>query len=119
MVCRTGADSPTPQWPEDHLRMNHSDFRVGARFYTATGAWLCTDIGARTIIATKLETTITTLRQETGRTVETTQTRVTFEEDPTWWNGPPYGVVERVFDEYAIEGCAPTPEVFTTAPPAS
>lgn len=25
-----------------------------------------------------------------------------------WFNGPPYGVAETVFDEYDLEGCEPT-----------
>jgi len=26
-------------------------------------------------------------------------------DDESWYNGPPYAVVERVFDEYDFEGC--------------
>jgi len=68
--------------------MKHSDFRIGTEFLTATGRWRCTDIGARTIIAIKLD----------------------LDHDPRWYNGPPYAVVESVFDEDGIEGCDPAPQ---------
>ena len=34
--------------------------------------------------------------------------------DPRWYNGPPYAVVEDVFDEDSIEGCelAPVERVY-------
>lgn len=28
-------------------------------------------------------------------------------EDPSWFNGPPYAVVEHVFDGYDLLGCQP------------
>lgn len=28
--------------------MDHGGFRIGDRFWTATGEWLCTDVGTRT-----------------------------------------------------------------------
>ncbi|GHU32060.1 hypothetical protein AGMMS50256_21520 [Betaproteobacteria bacterium] len=31
-------------------------------------------------------------------------------DDPRDLNGPPYGVVESVFDEYDVEGCTLEPE---------
>lgn len=47
----------------------------------------CTDIGTRTIIAIKIEN------------------------EPDWYyEGPPYGVVETVFDEFDIDGCSPAGE---------
>ena len=30
--------------------------------------------------------------------------------DPTWLNGPPYGVVEHVFDEDSLEVCSLNPD---------
>jgi len=56
--------------------MKHADFRLGLEFYTATGAWRCTDIGARVVTAVKLG-----------------------QPDPTVYDGPPYAVAEFVFDE--------------------
>lgn len=71
--------------------MNHNEFEIGKRFYTETGAWQCTDMGSRTVIAVRLD----------ARTSA----------DPSWLNGPPYAVAEHVFDEYDLEGCTPTREV--------
>ena len=68
--------------------MNHSDFKIGTEFLTATGRWRCTDVGTRTIAAIRLD----------------------LDHDPAWYNGPPYAVVERVFDEYGFEDCDPAPQ---------
>jgi len=63
--------------------MNKDDFRIGLEFYTATGRWRCTDVGTRVIAAIRLN-----------------------QEDPSWYAGPPYAVVEWVFDEYDFGGCS-------------
>lgn len=68
--------------------MKHSDFKIGSEFLTETGRWRCTDVGKRTITAIKLD----------------------HDDDPSWYNGPPYAVVEHVFDEYDIEGLSPAPK---------
>ena len=68
--------------------MKHSDFKIGREFLTETGRWRCTDVGKRTITAIKLD----------------------HDDDPSWYNGPPYAVVEHVFDEFSIEGLSPAPK---------
>jgi len=68
--------------------MKHSDFKIGREFLTETGRWRCTDVGTRTIAAIKLD----------------------HDHDPSWYNGPPYAVLESVFDEYDIEGLSPAPK---------
>jgi hypothetical protein len=68
--------------------MKLSDFRIGSEFLTETGRWRCTDVGKRTIVAIKLD----------------------HDDDPAWYNGPPYAVVEHVFDEFSIEGLSPAPK---------
>ena len=67
--------------------MEFSDFKIGTEFMTETGRWRCTDVGTRTIAAIKLD----------------------LDHDPAWHNGPPYAVVESVFDEDSILGCEPAP----------
>jgi hypothetical protein len=62
--------------------MKHSDFKIGMDFFTASGPWRVTDVGTRTIIAIKLD-----------------------QKDERNYNGPPYSIVETVFDEYDFEGC--------------
>jgi len=63
--------------------MRHSDFKIGIEFLTGVGRWRCTDVGTRTITAIRLD----------------------LDHDPRWYNGPPYAVVESVFDEDGIEDC--------------
>jgi hypothetical protein len=59
----------------------HQDFAIGTEFLTETGQWRCTDIGTRTIIAIKIDEY----------------------DDASWYNGPPYAVVEHCFDEDSIQ----------------
>jgi hypothetical protein len=61
--------------------MRHEEFRVGLEFFTAVARWRCTDVGARTVIAIRLDAA-----------------------DESWYNGPPYAVAECVFDEDDLEG---------------
>ena len=68
--------------------MRHGAFRIGDRFWTATGAWQCTDVGTRTVVAVKIDATVAA--------------------DPSWLHGPPYAVAEGVFDEHDQEACYPT-----------
>jgi len=57
--------------------MKHADFRLGETFRCNGQRWRCTDIGTRVIPAIRLD----------------------HEDDPSWYNGPPYAVAEVVFDE--------------------
>jgi hypothetical protein len=68
--------------------MKHSDFKIGFEFLTETGRWRCTDVGSRTVAAIRLD----------------------LDHDPAWYDGPPYAVLEHVFDEDGIEGCEPAPK---------
>lgn len=63
--------------------MKLSDFRIGLEFSGAAGfRWRCTDVGSRTILAIQLD-----------------------DDDPNWYQGPPYIAVEVVFDEQEIGRC--------------
>ena len=64
--------------------MELKDFNIDDEFFTGSGKWRVTDIGSRTLIAIKLD----------------------HEDDPSWYNGPPYAVAECVFDEFDIRGIA-------------
>ncbi len=63
--------------------MQHSEFITGENFWFNEKWWRCTDIGKRVIVAIALD----------------------HDDDPSWYNGPPYAVPEQVFDEYDVEGC--------------
>jgi|HubBroStandDraft_2_1064218.scaffolds.fasta_scaffold70350_3 hypothetical protein len=75
-------------WSGNLPPMKRKDFQIGCEFLTAAGRWRCTDVGKRTIAAIRLN----------------------HDDDPSWYNGPPYAVMETVFDEYDFEGCEPAPE---------
>jgi hypothetical protein len=72
-------------WTGNRPPMKHSDFRIGCEFLSGSGRWRCTDVGERTIAAVRLN----------------------HDDDPSWYNGPPYAVAETIFDENDIEGCEP------------
>jgi hypothetical protein len=74
-------------WTGNRPPMKHSDFRIGGEFLSGSGRWRCTDVGKRTIAAIRLN----------------------HDDDPAWYNGPPYAIVESVFDEFDIEGCERAP----------
>ena len=75
-------------WTGNRAPMKHSDFRIGLEFLTGSGRWRCTDVGKRTIVAIRLN----------------------HDDEPAWYNGPPYAVVESVFDKFDIEGCERAPK---------
>lgn len=84
--------------------MRHGDFRIGAEFRCGGRLWRCTDIGTRTIVAIRID------RVEVGGSPPLRRTLSGAEaEAEGWFGGPPYAVVESVFDENDIEGCAPGP----------
>ena len=76
----------TDDEPDERQPMEHRDFTIGREFETATGTWRCTDVGTRTVVAIKVSD---------------------HQDDPSWFNGPPYAVAEVVFDEYDLDGCWP------------
>ena len=79
---------------------------MGTEFFTAAGKWRCTDVGSRVIVAISLEqrAMVRVHYTENGKRREERFTN-TDHRDPI---GPPYGVVEHVFDEYDLEGCYAT-----------
>lgn len=65
--------------------MRLADFYIGLEFVCGPFWWRCTDVGTRTIAAIRLA-----------------------EDDPVWYQGPPYMVDEVVFDEVALAGARRT-----------
>ena len=96
---RTVSAHLAPQAPTDQINidetftarteMKKEEFRIGLEFYTGSGKWRCTDIGTRVIVAIKLD-----------------------QDDPRYYNGPPYSIVESAFDEYDMRGCSLDPADF-------
>jgi hypothetical protein len=88
--------------------MEHSDFRVGLEFWCGGNRWRCTDIGSRVIVAISLEPhEVADYVPSSDRVSQGKLTRYVTD-DPSWLDGPPYAVVERVFDEYDLPGCSLT-----------
>lgn len=85
--------------------MKHSDFQIGTEFFIETGRWRCTDVGTRVIIAISLEPRQMVRMQ--GAHGDQTEERFV-SNDPLDLVGPPYMVVEHVFDEYDLDGCYAT-----------
>lgn len=73
--------------------MRRDQFRIGGTFFTGSGAWICTDIGTRVIVA--IEQSL--LRERPA--------------------GPPYEWVETVFDENDQQGCSTSPDDFEQRAP--
>ncbi|AVA38297.1 MULTISPECIES: hypothetical protein [Cupriavidus] len=67
--------------------MNLSDFHIGLEFVCGPFWYRCTDVGTRTVVAIRL-----------------------VENDPVWYQGPPYLVDEVVLDETEIVDCHLTEE---------
>lgn len=63
--------------------MTLTEFKIGNEFNCGEKRWRCTDVGSRAILAIEIDD----------------------REDQSWFIGPPYAVVERVFDEYDQKGC--------------
>ena len=88
--------------------MKHSDFHIGLEFFTAAGKWRCTAMGSRVVVAISLESR-ERVRVHYDENTERHEERF-LSTDLRDLIGPPYGVVEHVFDEYDLGGCDATAE---------
>ena len=79
--------------------MKHGEFQVGMEFWCGGRRWRCTDIGTRVVVAICLEPHEVVTAAPDG----TRATTVT--DNDSWFDGPPYAVVESVFDESDFGGC--------------
>lgn len=104
MLCRRAF--PLPALPA----MNHQDFVIGQTFWCGGNRWRCTDIGTRVITAISLEP-CEMVRFTPEPEHPDGGTRTTYLCDEAWrLSGPPYGIVEHVFDEYSLPACSLTPK---------
>ncbi len=72
--------------------MKLQEFEIGQTFWCGGRPWRCTDIGTRVIVAIRLD----------------------HDDDPSWYNGPPYALAEQCFDEYDTDGCSVEPDPYLT-----
>ena len=81
------------------------DFRIGLDFRCGGKIWRCTDVGSRVVVAISLEPhEVVSLENDPSDPSKTIE-RHHITDDPAWFNGPPYGIVEHVFDEDDLEAC--------------
>ena len=71
--------------------MELSDFAIGETFWTHAGAFRCTDIGTRVVVAVKLGPREVSRAESVDGELRITKR---IDDDPSWLNGPPYAVEE-------------------------
>jgi hypothetical protein len=82
--------------------MELSDFALGETFWTHAGAFRCTDIGTRVVVAVKLGPREVSRAESVDGELRITKR---IDDDPSWLNGPPYAIEELVFDENELVSC--------------
>jgi len=88
--------------------MDHSQFHIGLDFWCGCKRWRCSDVGSRVVVAISLEPhEVVRLEVDPRDPAKRTEHKCVTD-DPSWFNGPPYGIVEHVFDEDSIVACALT-----------
>ena len=82
------------------------DFRIGIDFWCGGRQWRCTDVGTRVVVAISLEPHegLGHPPRAEGEHPGPIEHYVT--DDPSWLVGPPYAVVEHVFDEGDLAACS-------------
>jgi len=86
--------------------MEREEFEIDQDFWCGNKRWRCTDIGSRVIVAICLEPHETVTSQFGEQHGSLRHEVRSISNDPTWFDGPPYAVVETVFDEHDMKGCA-------------
>lgn len=88
------------------MPLSCKDIRIGDHFTNGWRLFRCTDVGQRTIVGIAADhgTVVERRARADGGMDETRRTVDYRKEGVDWLNGPPYAVVEQVFDEYDQEG---------------
>jgi hypothetical protein len=84
--------------------MKLSDFKVGTEFVHRQKTFRCTDVGSRVVIAICLSEVTQTQTRNVGGKVVKEQVAV-LNPDASWFEGPPYGIPERAFNERELPEC--------------
>ncbi len=79
--------------------MELSEFEIGKNFCMSGKRYRCTDIGTRCVVAIELDL------GTVGFNPRTNEETLHMTDAKSWFNGPPYAVLEKVFDEYDLELC--------------
>jgi hypothetical protein len=75
-------------------------WKIGAEFWMSGSRYRVTDVGSRTIAAICIDLPIEVVVAGAAG-----PTRTEMRDDPSWFNGPPYAVVEHVMDEDDLQVC--------------
>ena len=89
--------------------MNHAQFHIGLCFWCDDKQWRCTDVGSRIVAAISLEPR-EIIELSVDPADSSKRTELKYVDAADWLGGPPYAVVEHVFDEYSIQICSLTRE---------
>lgn len=88
--------------------MTPKDFHIGLEFWCGGKRWRCTDVGSRVVVAISLEEhEVVSSERDPSDPTKRIERRF-MSSDPTLFDGPPYGIVEHVFDEDSLEICSLT-----------
>ena len=84
--------------------MGNYDFRIGSEFLCSGTRYRCTDIGTRTVLAIQVDEAMVASK-EPGEPVATRLVSGQEAEAIGWFEGPPFSVIEHVFDEEDQQLC--------------
>jgi len=86
--------------------MEHCEFHIGLEFWSGGKKWRCTDVGTRVVVAISLEPHEVVEITSVGGNEDRAEERRYLTNDPSWHVGPPYPVLEHLFDEDDQETCS-------------
>lgn len=93
--------------------MQHSDFQIGVEFKLNGARYRCTDVGSRTVIAIRIDEVAVVEYEPKSHSLDQQAARYWPKKmnyiqahEAGLFNGPPYALEERVFDENDIIVCA-------------
>lgn len=90
--------------------MKLNDFHIGLEFWCSGKRWRCTDVGSRVVVAISLEEhEVVSSERDQNDPAKRIERRY-MSSDPILFDGPPYGIVEHVFDEDSLEICSLIPD---------
>src|SRR5207249_149477 len=75
----------------------------GQEFFMGSRKLRCTDVGSRTVAAICVDLPHEVVHS--WQDADGWHQKREMTDDPSWFNGPPYAVVEEVLDEYDIAAC--------------
>ncbi|WP_395696628.1 hypothetical protein [Methylocella sp.] len=88
--------------------MDRDSFHIGLEFWSDGRRYRCTDVGSRVIVAIRVDSA--EIATSDGVTLTTRKISGEQADAEGWFSGPPYGVLEQVFDEDDLKICSLEPD---------